>query len=237
MPAPPPSSRGRRMIAAMTISPINPPPPALPPGIGMLPPSPGIDVRPPPCPRRSWMRLSSVLRIFVMTPPNLSRTVRLRSRDQPLMPTAPAPINGARSPSRVGVILACRLYGRRAHVLSSSWAALKNVAAKPRATPPPTTTRSRSRRLQSDAAARPTRRPVRCMISYVGSVGDRPVIASIANPDASASRQPRAPHVHRRPLGSTITWPMCPALVDAPSSNSPSRTMPPPMLVDTVITQ
>ena len=52
--------------------------------------------------------------------------------------------------------------------------------------------------------ARPTSRPVRCMISYVGSVGDRPVIASMARPDASASRHPRAPQPHRRPLGSTM---------------------------------
>ena len=91
--------------------------------------------------------------------------------------------------------------------------------------------------LHSEAAARPTRRPVRCMISYVGSVGDRPVIASIAVPDASASRQPRAPHPQRRPLGSTMMWPTWPALPDAPSSSSPSSTMPPPTPVDTVIAQ
>ena len=89
-------------------------------------------------------------------------------------------------------------------MLSSSWAALKNVAANPSATPPPMTTRSRSSVLHSDASPRPTSRPVRCMISYVGSVGERPVIASMARPDASASRQPRAPQPQRRPFGSTI---------------------------------
>ena len=101
-------------------------------------------------------------------------------------------------------------------MLSSSWAALKNVAANPRATPPPTTTSSRSSSVHSDATARPTSRPVRCMISYVGSVGERPVMASIASPDASASRQPRAPQPQRRPLGSTMMWPTCPALLRRP---------------------
>ena len=35
---------------------------------------------------------------------------------------------------------------------------------------------------------------------------------AIAVPEASASRQPRAPHAHSSPSGSTMTWPMCPAL-------------------------
>ena len=86
-------------------------------------------------------------------------------------------------------------------MLSSSWAALKNVAANPRATPPPTTTSSMSSSVHSDATPRPTSRPVRCMISYVGSVGDRPVIASIANPDASASRQPAGAAPAAPPVG------------------------------------
>ena len=58
----------------------------------------------------------------------------------------------------------------------SSWAALKNVAANPSATSPPTTTRSRSSTVQIVPTARPTSRPVRRMMSYVGSVGGRPVI-------------------------------------------------------------
>ena len=37
-------------------------------------------------------------------------------------------------------------------------------------------------------------------------------MASIARPDASASRHPRAPHPQRRPLGSTMMWPTWPAL-------------------------
>ena len=52
-----------------------------------------------------------------------------------------------------------------------------------------------------DGAPRRVRRPAA-----------RPVIASMASPDASASRQPRPPHTHGRPSGSTTTWPMCPAL-------------------------
>ena len=44
------------------------------------------------------------------------------------------------------------------------------------------------------------------------SAGGRPVIAAMAVPDASASRQPRAPQAHSRPSGSTTTWPMWPAL-------------------------
>ena len=61
----------------------------------------------------------------------------------------------------------------RATASISSWAALKNVAANPSATPPPTTTRSRSIDVQIMPAARPTSRPVRRMMSYVGSVGER----------------------------------------------------------------
>ena len=42
---------------------------------------------------------------------------------------------------------------------------LKKVAPNPTATPPETTTSFRSRRLHTEAAARPTSRPVRTMIS------------------------------------------------------------------------
>ena len=44
------------------------------------------------------------------------------------------------------------------------------------------------------------------------SAGSPPVSARMAVPDASASRQPRPPHAHGRPSGSTMTWPMWPAL-------------------------
>ena len=67
------------------------------------------------------------------------------------------------------------------------------------------------------------------------SAAGRPVIAAIAVPDASASRQPRPPHAHGRPSGSTTTWPMWPALPPDPSSSRPSRTMPPPTPVDTTM--
>ena len=56
-----------------------------------------------------------------------------------------------------------------------------------------------------------------------------------AVPDASASRHPRPPQAHGRPSGSTITWPMWPALPSAPSSSRPSSTMPPPTPVDTTM--
>ena len=85
---------------------------------------------------------------------------------------------------------AWRLYGRRACVLSSSWAALKNVAANPSATPPPTTTSSRSSRVHSDASAAADE-PPGALHDLVRRLGRRaPVIASMARPDASASRQP-----------------------------------------------
>ena len=136
------------------------------------PPRPGKLSPPPPPWPRTVLRLRlerRVLRIFV-TPSRCSVSATVSRRRSlgpggairaciPRMPTAPAPISGPRSPRRVGVIRAWRLYGSRACVLSSSWAALKNVAANPSATPPPTTTSSRSSRLHSDATARPTRRP------------------------------------------------------------------------------
>src|SRR6478672_8225113 len=60
-------------------------------------------------------------------------------------------------------------------------------------------------------------------------------MASIAGPDASASRQPRDPHAHRRPFGSTTVWPTWPALPVAPSSSLPFNTIPPSTVVDTTI--
>ena len=53
--------------------------------------------------------------------------------------------------------------------------------------------------------ARPTNRPVRSTISGGASDAGRPVIAAMAVPDASASRQPRPPHGQARPSGTTIT--------------------------------
>ena len=63
------------------------------------------------------------------------------------------------------------------------------------------------------------------------------MIVPIAKPDASDSRQPRAPHVQRRPPGSTMMWPTLPALPVAPSTRSPSSTSPPSTCVDTTIVQ
>ena len=54
--------------------------------------------------------------------------------------------------------------------------------------------------------------PCASTISGGASAGGRPVMRAIAVPDASASRQPRAPHPHSCPSGSTMTWPMWPAL-------------------------
>ena len=78
-----------------------------------------------------------------------------------------------------------------------------------------------SRRLTTEATARPTSRPVRATTSGEASAGGRPVTAAMAVPDASASRHPRAPHAHRRPSGSTITWPTWPALPDGPVEQPP----------------
>ena len=73
----------------------------------------------------------------------------------PRQPTAQAPTSGPLSPRRTGVIRAPRTKFSRLCSSISCWAALKNVAPKPSATEPPTTARSRSSRLQTEATAMP----------------------------------------------------------------------------------
>src|SRR5581483_9807335 len=153
----------------------------------------------------------------------------------PRQPTAAAPTNGPFSPSPTGTMRAPLENSSRARASSSDWAAAKNGSPKPRATDPPTTANRRSRRLTTDATARPTSVPVRTMVPASASAAGRPVTAAIAGPDASASRHPWPPHAHARPSGSTITWPMWPALPDSPSSSRPSSTMPPPTPVETTM--
>ena len=55
--------------------------------------------------------------------------------------------------------------------------------------------------------------------------------AAIAGPLATASRQPRLPHPHSGPVGSTIWWPSSPAEPSGPRRSLPSTTMPPPIPV------
>ena len=89
----------------------------------------------------------------------------------------------------------------------------------------------------ADVGHRATDEPARALPHRERRVGRRagPVIAAMARPDASASRQPRLPHGHGRPSGSTMRWPTWPALPSAPSSSRPSSTMPPPTPVLTTM--
>ena len=53
-------------------------------------------------------------------------------------------------------------------------------------------------------------------------------------PDAKRSQQPRRPHGHSGPWGSTTMWPGSPAKPCAPRTSSPSAMSPPPMPVPSV---
>ena len=75
------------------------------------------------------------------------------------------PTSGPRSPSRAGTMRAPAEKSRRARASSSAWAAAKNGWPNPRATEPPTTASRRSRRLATDATARPTSMPVRATVA------------------------------------------------------------------------
>ena len=149
--------------------------------------------------------------------------------------TAAAPMRGPSAPRPAGTMRAPRAKLMRARRSSSAWAAVKKTSPKPSATEPATTASPRSSSTQTSATARPTSRPVRSRTASGASAGGRPVIAAMARPDASASRQPRLPHGHGRPSGSTTRWPTCPALPSAPSSSRPSSTMPPPTPVLTTM--
>ena len=105
--------------------------------------------------------------------------------------TAAAPTSGASPPKPAGRIRAPREKSRRARASISAWAAAKKGFPKPRATEPATTASRRSSRLATEATARPTSVPVRSTISGGASTGGRPVMAAMARPDASPSRQPR----------------------------------------------
>ncbi len=129
-----------------------------------------------------------------------------------------------------------RAKSSRARRSISAWAASKNGAPKPSATDPATTAsaqveqrRHRGHGPADEQAGARDRRPHRPRRPA------RPVIAAMAVPDASASRQPWLPQRQARPSGSTITWPMWPALPSAPSSRRPSSTIPPPTPVDTTM--
>ena len=166
-----------------------------------------------------------------------SHRIRSESRRFALRATRAAPMRGPSAPRRAGddagaageVEAAAR---RRSRVC----AAAKNGAPNPSATEPRD---DREREVEQVGDRRD-----RAADERAGALdapraaprsGGRPVMRAIAVPDASASRQPRAPHPHSWPSGSTITWPMWPALPSAPSRSRPSSTMPPPTPVDTTI--
>ena len=67
--------------------------------------------------------------------------------------------------------------------------------------------------------------------SRAASLPSRP----IARPAATCSQQPRFPHPHRGPSGSTMMCPTSAANPCAPRKSRPSATIPPPMPVPTVI--
>src|SRR5207302_860520 len=165
--------------------------------------------------------------------PSAAQATASTWRPHPRQPTAAAPTMGPRVPSPAGTTRAPRLNWRRARTSSSAWAAAKKGGPNPRATEPATTARRRSRRLATDARARPTSRPVRAITSVGAWAAGRPVAASMEGPEASASRQPRPPQAQGRPSGTTTTWPTWPALPAAPSSRRPPSTTPPPTPVDT----
>jgi hypothetical protein len=121
-----------------------------------------------------------------------------------LSATAAAPIRGPDSPSRLETIRHREENDNLDLAAISSPAASRNGRPNPSATDPETVARGRSSRLATSETPRPTRRPVRATISGVAVEAGFPVTARIAVPDASASRQPLAPHTHLRPSGSTM---------------------------------
>ena len=143
---------------------------------------------------------------------------------------------GRRRRGPPGTMRAPRAKSRRAERSSSAWAAAKKASPKPSATEPATTARRRSSRFATEATrpadepARPAPAPRRRPPPPVARCGRR---SRCPTPRPRGS--PRAPQAHGRPSGSTMTWPMCPALPSAPSRRRPSSTMPPPTPVDTTM--
>ena len=159
-----------------------------------------------------------------------------RSTPSPRQPTAAAPTSGPASPSPAG------------H--DAGAAGELDPAAERRARP------ARRRRTPRRSRAPPSR-PRRPAAGRAGWPPTPPPARPACRCAAARPRRPRpgrgrwrprcrcptprprgsrgAPHPHARPSGSTITWPMCPALPAAPSSSRPSSTMPPPTPVDTTI--
>ncbi|MPN29059.1 hypothetical protein SDC9_176507 [bioreactor metagenome] len=50
----------------------------------------------------------------------------------------------------------------------------------------------------------------------------------------TVSKQPRFPHVHSKPFGSTVIWPISPPAPAAPCTRLPAATIPPPTPVPNV---
>ena len=157
-----------------------------------------------------------------------------RSRCQPRIPTAPAPMSGPRSPRRVGVI-ACvttvRQAGVRAELL------LRGVEERRREAERHAAADDHQVEIEQVAQRRrrPADQPAGALHDLVGRLGRRATGDRLdrraRTPRPRGSRAPRS--AQRRPFGSTMMWPTWPAFDDAPSSSSPSSTIPPPMPVDT----
>ena len=108
--------------------------------------------------------------------PGTSQAIRSQvappPRDRgPATPPRPRPTRWVRAPRPAGTSSVPREKSSRARASISARAAARNGSPKPTATPPATTARCRSRRLATDATARPTRRPVRSTTSGPASSG------------------------------------------------------------------
>ena len=112
----------------------------------------------------------------------------------PHKPTRAAPMSGPRSPRPPGTTRVPRANSSRHNWSISSCAALKKGSPNPSATDPLTTARGKSRRFTTGRDGT-TDQPPRALHHHRGrESGCCPVTGAKAVPDASASRQPRAPH-------------------------------------------
>ena len=120
--------------------------------------------------------------------------------------------------------------GEHGHRAGARWprtAAARNVSVVT-GPDPDSTTSATSSALSTVARATPRCSPAR--------VEDRPCRRrpsassrrSSSGSETSVSRQPRLPHAHRAPSGTTTTWPISPAAYDEPVNRRPSSTSPAP---------
>ena len=120
---------------------------------------------------------------------------------------------------------------------SSAWAAAKNGVAEAEGhragddREPQVEQVGHRRHRPADQACRCARRSLGRRLRGRAPGGGRDGRARRLGLEAARGRRTRT----RRPSGSTMTWPMWPALPPAPSSSRPSSTMPPPTPVDTTM--